>query len=342
MNSTSEAGSGPLSIEIGELDRKYAALRVTDPGRQGRLTASISADGQQTPVVVVPRTPPGYVLIDGYARVGALQALARDLVDALVWPLSEAQALVMHLRFETSRRRSALEEGWLLHELVEGHQQPAGDLARVLQRSVSWISRRLSLVRVMPEAVQAAVRCGQIPAHAAMKSLVPLARAKRAHCERLVAGLQGRAISVRQLETLYEGWRAGDAEQRERLIDHPWLYLKAQHETAPAEAPPPEPESARLETWLETLVSLARQVARALRRGVLRRAPIPQRRAIEASRQHLALLLTEIDRLIVEETDHARSGHPRHHPSPQEPGARDPHHCAHPGAVEELGQAGVA
>jgi ParB family chromosome partitioning protein len=307
MASTSETCSGATPLEIGELERKYAALRIADPARQSRLTASISAHGQQTPVVVVPQALDRYVLIDGHARVAALEALSRDLIDALVWPVSEAQALVLSLRFEASRRRSALEEGWLLRELVEGHGQSPFQLALALQRSASWISRRLALVRVVPESVQAAVRRAQVPAQAAMKSLVPLARAKRAHCERLVTQLEGRSISVRQLETLYQGWRASDAEQRERLVEHPWLYLKARDETRAEEPVPEPPEGARLERVMEMLVSLARQAGRSIRGGALHRAHPPQRRAIAASRQQLALILAEIERLIAEETDHARS-----------------------------------
>jgi len=340
-STTEERRSGSLAIEIGELERKYAGLRIADPGRQSRLTASISAHGQQTPVVVVPQAPDRYVLIDGHARVAALESLTRDLVDALVWPVSEAQALVLSLRFEISCRRTALEDGWLLHELIEGHGQHPADLALALQRSASWISRRLSLVRVVPESVQAAVRRGQVPAQAAMKSLVPLARAKAADCERLVAALADRSISVRQLATLYQGWRAGDAEQRERLIDHPWLYLKAQDEIAVEPLPEPT-EGARLETLMETLVSLARQVSRALRRGVLRQASVSQRRAIEASGQQLALLLAAIERLIAEENDHARPRHPGHDPAPSGPGSRDPHHCPHSEVVAQRGAPGAA
>jgi ParB/RepB/Spo0J family partition protein len=343
MTSTlEERPSGSLAIEIGELVRKYAALRIADPARQSRLTASICAHGQQTPVVVVPHTADRYVLIDGHGRVVALESLSRDLVDALVWPLSEAQALVLSLRFELSRRRTALEDGWLLHELIAGHGQQPAELALALQRSVSWISRRLALVRVVPEAVQAAVRRGQVPAQAAMKSLVPLARAKAAHCERLVAALAGRSISVRQLATLYQGWRAGDAEQRERLVDHPWLYLKAQDETAGREPLSEPTEGARLETLMETLVSLARQASRALRHGVLRRAATAQRRAIEACCPQLALLLTEIERLIAEENDHARPRPPGHDPASPDPGSRDPHHCPHPEGVAQGGTTGAA
>ena len=333
-----ETCSGAVPIEIDRIERKYAELRVVDPGRRSRLTASIFEHGQQTPVVVVPQGPDRYVLIDGYARVAALETLARDLVDALVWPLSEPQALVLSLRFEASRRRSALEEAWLLLELVEVHGRSPSDLALSLQRSISWISRRLSLVRVVPESVQEAIRQGRVPAQAAMKSLVPLARAKRDHCERLVAHLEGRSISVRQMETLYEGWKAGDAEQRERIVENPWLYLKAKTETAEEDPVPEVSEDARLEGIMETLVSLARQARSRIRRGAWHRAGARRRRLIEANRRELEPILAEIDQLIEEETTHARSRHPSRDPSPEEPGPRDPGHRPDPRPLEELGQ----
>ena len=47
-------------------------------------------------------------------------------------------------------------------------------------KSESWVSRRLALVSELPEPVQELVRSGGLPAHAAMKHLVPLARAKAA------------------------------------------------------------------------------------------------------------------------------------------------------------------
>jgi hypothetical protein len=43
-----------------------------------------------------------------------------------------------------------------------------------LTRSVSWVSRRLALVRELPESIQEHVRRGEIVAHAAEKYLVPL------------------------------------------------------------------------------------------------------------------------------------------------------------------------
>ena len=108
LEMTRDSGSGPVSLEIGPLERRYAPLRVCDAGRQNRLAASMLAHGQQTPVLVVPGAAGRYVLIDGYARVAALESMSRDLVDALVLSGTETQALVLAYRMETGRRRTAL------------------------------------------------------------------------------------------------------------------------------------------------------------------------------------------------------------------------------------------
>ncbi|MBU1495079.1 MAG: ParB N-terminal domain-containing protein [Actinobacteria bacterium] len=329
-----------MEIEIRELERKYEGLRIADPGRVSRLTASIHQYGQQTPVFAVPSTAGGYVLIDGYARVSALESLAHDGVEALILPLSEAEALIQSLRFEAARRRCALEDGWLLRELVEVQGQHQAELAVALQRSPSWISRRLALVRVLPEPVQAAVRRGQIPPQAAMRSLVPLSRGKAGHCRELVEHLEGRRISVRQMDALYEGYRQGDEQQRRRLIEHPWLYLKAKEETQRAEIIEPQGQAGRLIGDLETLSALARRVRQQLHAGVYQRSTPRQRRSVDALLTEIGQVLAALVRLTEEKESHdAGSGPARGHPAPARTGARRALHRPSPEHLEELGQA---
>jgi len=52
---------------------------------------------------------------------------------------------------------------------------------------VSWVSRRLALVELLPEAIQQQVREGTLGAQLAMKYLVPVARVNVDHCERMAA-----------------------------------------------------------------------------------------------------------------------------------------------------------
>ena len=85
-----------MQLEFHQLDRRWEHLRVREPHRQRRLLASLADSGQQTPIVVVTAGPPGrYLVIDGHKRVAALEQLGRDTVEATVWAMSEAEALLL-------------------------------------------------------------------------------------------------------------------------------------------------------------------------------------------------------------------------------------------------------
>ena len=83
-----------MQLEFHQLDRRWEHVRVRHPARQRRLLASLADSGQQTPIVVVAAEGQAdrYVVIDGYKRIGALEQLGRDTVEAVVWPMSEAAA----------------------------------------------------------------------------------------------------------------------------------------------------------------------------------------------------------------------------------------------------------
>ena len=86
-----------MQLEFHQLDRRYEFLRVRNPQRQQQLLVSLAATWQQTPIIVVAVAdqPDRYLVIDGYQRIAALEQLGRDTVEAVVWPLSEAEALVL-------------------------------------------------------------------------------------------------------------------------------------------------------------------------------------------------------------------------------------------------------
>ena len=86
-----------MQLEFHQLDRRWEHLRVRHPARQRRLLASLAESGQQTPIVVVAveGQVDRYVVIDGYKRIAALEQLGRDTVEAVVWPMSEAAAVLL-------------------------------------------------------------------------------------------------------------------------------------------------------------------------------------------------------------------------------------------------------
>src|SRR5216110_3703572 len=209
-----------MQLEFHQLDRRWEHLRVRHPARQRRLLASLAECGQQTPIVVVAAEgqPDRYVVIDGYKRIAALEQLGRDTVEAVVWPMSEAAAVLLDRSLRLSAQETALEVGWLLSELERRFGYSLDELARRFDRSMSWVSRRLALVEQLPETVQQRVRAGEIPAHIAMKYLAPVARVNLNDCQRMADAFSKHRFSSRQAGELYTAWRDASASIRQRIL----------------------------------------------------------------------------------------------------------------------------
>ena len=335
-----------MDLEWHQLDLRHRHLRLPDPPRRARLMSSLATEGQTHPVVVIAAEASAdrFVLVDGYLRVEALKALGRDTVRALVLPLGEAEALVLGHRLENARRRTALEEGWLLRELHRVHAWNQDELARRLHRSAGWVSGRLALARDLPREVEERVRDGRLSAYAAAKYLVPFARAKPKDCDQLVQALGKERLSVRQVERLYAASGRLRGLARARLLATPLLYLRAE-EAAMARSDEIEgstPEGAVLRD-LGAIQGICRRVARRLVGGggdESERGPAPSVRvrrawgATQRAYQELAAALEEEVGDVERETT-GRS------PGAQLQGLRHPEDREGAGSLEDRGPRGA-
>ncbi len=252
-----------MQLEFHQLDRRWEHLRVRHPARQRRLLASLAESGQQTPIVVVAAEDQGdrYVVIDGYKRIAALEQLGRDTVEAVVWPMGEAAAVLLDRSLRLSEHETALEVGWLLAELEQRFGYGLDELARRFDRSVSWVSRRLALVEVLPEAIQQQVRDGKIPAQVALKFLVPVARQSLRDCQRMAAIFAQHHCDTREAGQLYGAWRRGSPAIRKRILDDPELFFKAQRQ---AQEKAPAGTGAELLRDLEMMAAIVNRAQRRL------------------------------------------------------------------------------
>jgi len=287
-----------MRLEFHQLDRRWEHLRVRRPDRERRLLASLAALGQQRPIVVVALAdqPDRYLVIDGFKRMAALEQLGRDTVEAVVWPMGEAEALLLDRALRSAERDTALEEGWLLAELEQRFGYGLEELARQFDRSVSWVSRRLALVELLPEAVQQQVRNGQITAHLAMKFLVPVARVNLEDCQRMAEAFARHKFHTRQAGRLYTAWRNATLAMRQRILQQPELFLKAQRQVEP---PPPATPAEELLRDLDMVQAIAERAGRRLARaaeGMDRDGHEELRRKIERARDQLGRLAERIPR----------------------------------------------
>ena len=295
-----------MQLEFHQLDRRWEHLRVREPHRQRRLLASLADSGQQTPIVVVVSQDDSqrYLVIDGYKRVAALEQLGRDTVEATVWPMSEAEALLLSRCLRLSPQESALEQGWLLVEMEQRFGYSLDELARRFDRSTSWVSRRLALVELLPEAIQRQVREGKIAAHVAMKYLVPVARVDAEHCQRMAAVFVEQGCDTRQAGQLYTAWRKGTRAVRERILAEPELFLKTQRQL-PAVKPAAVEQ---VERDLEMAIAILRRAGRRLAEALPEMTVLQQKQArgqIENAHREVNRMAERIGK--EQETKHAES-----------------------------------
>lgn len=300
-----------LELELSHLDLRHEELRIRDRETQKRLLVAMERQGQLLPIVVV-RSGGRDVVIDGFVRVRVLRRLGRDTVKALRLSLTESEALLFCFRQQQGRRPTALEEAWLVQELhVQG--QSLAQIAEGLSRSVSWTSRRLGLTQALPESIQTLVRNGQLQPHAAMRTLVPLARANSETAARIAQIAKDEHLSSRQIERLCAGWRAGNGPQREKLLAQPRLYLKLDEDVSEQRQTLAVPSLVR---DFETLIAIARRCSHVLRRSP-QRTDVGATEALLVTWPRVCSALRELTH-TVEESSHAEARHPSRdsHPPP--------------------------
>jgi ParB/RepB/Spo0J family partition protein len=254
-----------MDLELHQLERRYEALRTRSAARERKILSSIAEIGQQLPIVVV-RDNERFVVVDGHKRVRALERLGHDTVRATEWGLEESEALLLERLLRAAEGDSAVEQGWFLKELVKRFGLGLEELARRFDRTKSWVSRRIALVSELPESVQEHVRSGAIGSHAAMKYLVPLARANADDCARLAGALAPLKPTSRQVGALHALYVGGNVGTRELVVRSPELALRAHEETKDEEKLLP------VEQLLEDLrivAAVARRARHRIHRGAL-------------------------------------------------------------------------
>ena len=264
-----------MELELHLLELRYEALRKRAPAAERRLLGSLAEMGQQLPIVVVSEAA-RFVLIDGYKRVRALKRLARDTVHATGWQMPEVEALLLERRMRCASE-DAFDQAWLLAELRTRFGLSLEELARHFEHDKSWVSRRLALVQSLPATIQDSVRSGTLAAHAAMKYLVPLARANAPAATRLAEAIAPFKPTSREVGALYAGWQSGTARTRELILATPQVYLQAQATQGPV-----APSAAQ--RWLNdlgALAGIARRARRGLEQGLLQQLLEAERREIE-------------------------------------------------------------
>lgn len=214
-------------IEIVHLDLSYSDIRIQNPKATIRMADALASYGQIMPILVVAQETPNYTLIDGYLRVAAARRLGKDTLSAHIFDGDEKEALCHVLVKSGERKWDIIEQAGLIQKLHRHHELSQYQIARLLGKDQSWVSRRLALLEALPEKVIKCVQQGNISSWAAARVLAPMARANTDHVKRLTESLMKQPLSTRQLFLFFKHYQRSNRKVRENMIKEPLLFVKA-------------------------------------------------------------------------------------------------------------------
>ncbi len=213
-------------IEIAHLDLRYAHTRIRNIRSERRLCASLEGHGQLTPVVVVPQDPLGHVLLDGYLRVAALKRLGQDRVMAEIHE-GEQETVIQVMCRTQARRWEIFEHAELIKEIMVRFDYSQADMARLLGKSESFISRRLLVLESLDDEMRDHVQKGRISIWIAARILAPLARANTDHARQVMTHVIAHPFTTRELMDWFKAYRAANKKHRLAMVENPRMVLNA-------------------------------------------------------------------------------------------------------------------
>ena len=174
-------------VRVAELGEQLGSLRLRSPEAVRSVQQSLVRHGQMSSAAVF-HGPAGQLeLVDGFKRLQACRALGWETLRVHVLDLDAVQAKVAVEALNVQGGLTELEEGWLVRSLYRDDRLTQPQIGQLLSRHKSWVCRRLMLVELLDEAVQADVRLGLL----ATRTAVLIARLPRGN-QQAVAELVAR------------------------------------------------------------------------------------------------------------------------------------------------------
>jgi ParB/RepB/Spo0J family partition protein len=205
-----------VSIEVApsDLGESLSAMRLCVPEAQERMRQSLSKLGQLTPVLAY-RVDARLELFDGLKRLRAAQDLGWSALRVEVHTIDSAGAKVRLLRCNATSGLSDLEEAWLVRSLYREDELHQGQIAVLLGRDKSWVSRRLALAEDLSDELTAKVRLGLVSA-TACRELVRLPRGNQDAAAQVAIR---RGLTTRQTARLVASLLAAPQDEWAMLLE---------------------------------------------------------------------------------------------------------------------------
>jgi len=209
-------------VELQCIDNRLAHTRLKNNNVEKLLLLSIQQQNILQPLLVVQQqNQQHYVLIDGFKRYRCAQKLGINNAPVDFIGTDVVCGIVTLLQRNASKGLTTFEQAALVDELHRNHSMNIYDIAKSLQHSPSWVSKRIGLFDELSDLVREKIMSGAFPIRAYMYQIRMFTRVHKVSASSVdacVKALSGKQLSTRELAILIPAYFTGKKELQE-LID---------------------------------------------------------------------------------------------------------------------------
>ena len=228
-------GKGLQQVEINSFDLHYEDYRMKNKVDEGALCASIAEHGIREPLqgVDTKESSPSQgglsglggkdgrkILLNGFKRYRCAKKMGIMIVPYSSLGNDETFGIIQLIRIANSKSLTILEQAKLIEELRSVQKLCVGEIARLLEKSKSWVSMRVGLTKEISKEVMEKLFKGEFPVYSymyTMRQFMRMNRISKKEIDEFVRLTAGKSLSVREIERLAHGYFQGSEEFREQL-----------------------------------------------------------------------------------------------------------------------------
>lgn len=205
-----------MTVSPSQLDLRFKQLRTISELSIKSMVLSLEKQGQLTPIVTR-NDGKLLILIDGFKRCEAAKILGLNLISITVPIEGPSMKAYMYI-LNRKAGFTMIEEGMLVRELVEVDGFMQVEVAAMMERHKSWVSRRLEMIRSLSPAIVEDLKLGLLPPGSALA----LARLPQCNQPDLAAVIQTHKLQAKECSILIDLWcKAKNPEYRDYLLKSP-------------------------------------------------------------------------------------------------------------------------
>lgn len=150
-------------VPLSAISEKYAQLRLIDKKAEDLMRKSIHKYGQISPAVAGQSSDGKYEIIDGFKRFRACRQLGHSKIKITVFKAGQRalKAAIISLNWK-AKSIMDLEEAMVIRSLCSEDSLNQSEVAILLGRHKSWVSRRVTLAERLNDEIINDIRLGLI------------------------------------------------------------------------------------------------------------------------------------------------------------------------------------